>query len=73
MKKLNFATRVTVFGFQKSDDSNARVSERAKLQAQINSRPVKIDRSVFKKTEIERMELSNAKSKWKRAQRLSEL
>jgi len=69
MKKLNFATRVSVAGIQRSDVSGAASAERAKLQAEINNRPVRIDRSVFKKTEIERMELSNAKSKWKRMQK----
>ena len=48
-------------------NDNAYNAERANVQALINSAPVRIDRSVFKKTEIERVELINAKSKWKRS------
>jgi hypothetical protein len=64
--KLNFATRVTVAVLQRSDVSGNAVSERAKLQAQINSNPVRIDRSVFKKSEIEKIELASAKARWKK-------
>ena len=65
--KLNFATRATGGRTVKSENSNAYNAERANVQAMINSAPVRIDRSVFKKTEIERVELINAKSKWKRS------
>jgi hypothetical protein len=68
MKKLNFATRVTVYGLTKSDSMGAAADGRVRLQAEIQ-RPLIIDRSVFKKTEIERIELSNAKSKWKKLQK----
>lgn len=67
--KLNFATRVASMAMAKSESSNAYNVERTKVQAMVNSHPVIIDRSVFKKSEIERLELSNAKSKWKRTQR----
>lgn len=65
--KLNFATRVSVAGIQRSDVSGAANAERAKVQAQINSNPVRIDRSVFKKTDVERVELASAKARWKKA------
>lgn len=67
--KLNFATRVASMAMAKSESSNAYNVERTKIQSAINANPVLIDRSVFKKTEIEKLELSNAKSKWKRAQK----
>ena len=66
--KLNFATRVASMRTAKSDVSRANDAEKAKVQAMVNGTPLIIDRSVFKKTEIERAELATAKSKWKRAQ-----
>lgn len=66
--KLNFATRVASMRTAKSDVSRANDAEKAKVQAMVNGSPLIIDRSVFKKTEIERAELATAKSKWKRAQ-----
>ena len=66
--KLNFATRVASMRTAKSDVSRANDAEKAKVQAMANGSPLIIDRSVFKKTEIERAELATAKSKWKRAQ-----
>jgi hypothetical protein len=66
--KLNFATRVASMRTAKSETSGANNAERAKVQAAINGSPVIIDRSVFKKTDIERAELATAKIKWKRSQ-----
>lgn len=66
MKKLNFATRVTVAGIQRADVSGAAVAERTRLQAEINNRPVRIDKSVFKKTEQEKLELKIEKAHWKK-------
>jgi hypothetical protein len=66
--KLNFATRVASMRTAKSDVSRANDVEKAKVQAAVNGSPVIIDRSVFKKTDIERAELATAKIKWKRAQ-----
>jgi len=68
MKKLNFATRVTVAGIQRSDTTGSAVNERNRLQAEINSHPVKIDRSVFQKTEHEKEELKIEKAHWKKMQ-----
>lgn len=65
MKKLHFATRVTVARVQRSDASSS-VAERTKLQAETNSRPVTIDRSVFTKTDAEKAELKIEKAHWKR-------
>lgn len=65
--KLNFATRVSSMATAKSDKNGAYNAERAKVQASINANPVIIDRTVFRKSEIEKMELSNAKSKWKKS------
>ena len=64
--KLNFATRVASPVMMKSENSNAFNAERAKVQASVNANPVKIDRSIFKKTEIEKLELANAKAQWKK-------
>jgi hypothetical protein len=64
--KLNFASKVTVAGVQRSDTSGAANAERAKLQTEINSAPVNIDRTVFAKDDIERIKLANAKAEWKR-------
>lgn len=64
--KLNFATRVASMAMSKSENSNAFNAERAKVQAAVNAHPVRIDRSVFRKTEIEKLELANAKAKWKK-------
>ena len=64
--KLHFAQRVTVATTAKSDSSNMFGSERTKVQALINSAPVTIDRSCFVKTDLEKQELKNAKSDWKR-------
>lgn len=66
MKKLNFATRVTVARVQRSDASASAVTERTKLQAEINSRPVIIDKSVFRKSDAEKAELKIEKAHWKR-------
>lgn len=65
--KLNFATRVSSMVTAKSDTNAANNAQRATVQASINANPVIIDRSVFRKTDIERAELANAKSKWKRS------
>lgn len=64
--KLNFATRVASVVAVKSETSNMFNAERMKVQASVNARPVIIDRSVFRKTEIEKLELSNAKAYWKK-------
>lgn len=66
MKKLNFATRVTVAASAKADSSNMYANERAKVQAQTNSRQLVLDRTVFTKTDVEKQELKNAKFRWKR-------
>jgi hypothetical protein len=65
MKKLHFATKVTVARVQRSDASSS-AAERTKLQAEINSRPVTIDRSVFRKSDAEKAELKIEKAHWKR-------
>ncbi len=66
--KLNFATRVTSVISSKNDKSGMNNSERIKVQALVNSRPVVIDRSVFQKTDLEREELKLAKARWNRLQ-----
>lgn len=66
--KLNFATRVTSFISSKTDKSGMNNSERIKVQALVNSRPVVIDKSVFQKTDLEREELKLAKARWNRLQ-----
>jgi hypothetical protein len=66
--KLNFATRVTSFIPSKTDKSGMNNSERIKVQAMINSKPVMIDRSVFQKTDLEREEVKLAKAQWNRQQ-----
>ena len=66
MGKLNFATRVSVATTAKADSSNMYANERVKVQAQTNSRQLVLDKSVFSKTDLEKQELKNAKSRWKR-------
>ena len=66
--KLNFATRVTSVISSKTDKSGMNNSERIKVQALVNSRPVMIDRSVSQKTDLEREELKLAKARWNRLQ-----
>jgi hypothetical protein len=66
--KLNFATRVTSVISSKTDKSGMNNSERIKVQALVNSRPVMIDKSVFQKTDLEREELKLAKARWNRLQ-----
>jgi hypothetical protein len=68
MKKLNFATRITVAVLQRGDTTGSAVNERNRLQAEINNHPIKIDRSVFKKTEHEKEELKIEKAHWKKMQ-----
>lgn len=65
--KLNFATRVASMTMSKSENNGAYNAERAKVQASVNANPVIIDRTVFRKTDLERVELANAKSKWKKS------
>jgi hypothetical protein len=64
--KLNFATRVNAVISAKSDNNQFN-AERAKVQAMVNANPVRIDRSVFQKTDVERAELASAKLRWKRS------
>jgi hypothetical protein len=66
--KLNFATRVTSVISSKTDKSGMNNSERIKVQALVNSKPVVIDRSVFQKTDLEREEVKLAKARWNRLQ-----
>lgn len=63
--KLNFATRITVRGTMKSDISAAATDQRNRLQAEVNSRPVVLDKSVFVKSQHEKEELKLAKFKHK--------
>lgn len=65
--KLHFATKVATGRIQRSDASASASTERMKLQSEVNSRPVVIDRSIFRKSQIEKEELKLAKFKWKRA------
>ena len=66
MKKLNFATRVSVAVLQRGDSTGSAVNERNRLNAEVNSRPVTIDRTVFQKTDKEREELRIEKAHWKK-------
>ena len=66
MKKLNFATRVSVAVLQRGDSTGSAVNERNRLQSEVNSRPVTIDRTVFQKTDKEREELRIEKAHWKK-------
>ncbi len=65
MQKIHFATRVSVKLVPKSDASNASNNLRQELSTLINKNRVSIDRSVFAKTEQERLELKIAKAKYK--------
>jgi hypothetical protein len=63
--KLNFATRITSRATMKSDSSASATDQRNRLQAEVNSRPVIIDRAVFVKSQHEKEELKLAKFKHK--------
>lgn len=65
MQKIHFATRVSVKLVPKSDATNASNNLRQELSTLINKNRVSIDRSVFAKTEQERLELKIAKAKYK--------
>jgi len=65
MQKLHFATRVQAKLVPKSDASNAANNLRQELSTLINKNRVNIDRSVFRKTEQEKLELKIAKAKYK--------
>lgn len=63
--KLHFAVRVPVRTTRVSNSENqANAQKRAEVQAEINMHKVKIDRSVFSKTQHEKDELKLAKLKW---------
>lgn len=64
--KLHFATRITSRATMKSDIGAAATDQRNRLNAEVNSRPVIIDKSVFVKSDFDKQELKNAKSKHKR-------
>lgn len=66
MKKLNFATRVSVAVLQRGDSTGSAVNERNRLNAETNSRQVTIDKTVFQKTDKEREELRIEKAHWKK-------
>jgi hypothetical protein len=65
MSKLNFAERIAVRGSVRSDVSASANDKRMQVQAEINSRPVVLDKSVFQKSEFEKEELKLAKFKHK--------
>jgi len=73
MNKLNFATRISVAVLQRGDSTGSAVNERNRLNAEVNSRPVKIDKSVFQKTEHEKAELKIEKAHWKKKLKTREL
>ena len=64
--KTNFAEKVRPILSAKTDSSNSYSNERARVQAEINSRPVSIDRTVFQKSETEKEELRIEKAHWKK-------
>jgi|LakMenEpi03Aug12_release.lakeMendotaPanAssembly.Ray.scaffolds.fasta_scaffold6005008_1 hypothetical protein len=64
--KLNFAQRITVRGMMKADLSASATDKRNQVQAEVNSRPVILDKSVFVKSDFEKQEIKNAKAKHKR-------
>jgi hypothetical protein len=68
-QKLNFATRVKVALTPKTDTSNGYSNERMRLNAEINSRKIDLDSSVFMKTPAEKLEVKLAKLKWKSSNR----
>lgn len=69
MQKIHFATRVSVRLVPKADASGGTSQLREELNNAINKHRVNIDRSVFKKTEQERVELKIAKAQWKATQK----
>lgn len=65
MQKIHFATRVSVKLVPKADASGGTSQLREELSNAINKHKVNVDRSVFKKTPQERLELKIAKAKYK--------
>ena len=71
MKKVNFATRVTVLGtaklFDKNAASGAVVENRKRVQAEINKYKVQINRDEFVKSSAEKdvLKLRKADSAYK--------
>ena len=63
--KLNFATRITSRATMKSDLSASANDKRMQVQAEVNSRSVILDKSVFVKSQHEKEELKLAKFKHK--------
>jgi hypothetical protein len=66
---MNNAERVTVKVTPRGSDDNSNNKLRQELHNEINSFKVTIDRSVFKKTAAEKLELKKLKSEWKKSQK----
>lgn len=63
------AKRVTVKVVPRSTADGSSDKLRQELQAEINRYKVSIDRSVFRKTAEEKLELKELKSEWKKSQK----
>lgn len=65
MKNVNFAERIRVRVTPKTETQGASMQARAELQNEINKHKIEIDKECFRKTEIQKLELVNAKTLWK--------
>ncbi len=66
---MNNAERVIAKITPRGSDDNSNNKLRQELHNEINSFKVTIDRSVFKKTAAEKLELKKLKSEWKKSQK----
>jgi hypothetical protein len=66
MKNVNFAQRVRVKMTPKTETQGGSSQARNELNIEINKHKVDIDKSCFVKTEMEKLELKNAKIVWRK-------
>lgn len=67
--KLNFATRVMARVAPKYDGAGANNGEKLKVLAETNApqSKVNLDKSIYVKTEIDKLKVSQAKLEWKKS------
>lgn len=66
MKNIHFAERVRVRMTPKTETQSGSMQARTELHNEINKHKIVIDKSCFVKTEIEKLELKQAKIDWRK-------
>lgn len=66
MKNVNFAERVRVKVIPRTETQSGSSQARTELHNEINKHKVVIDKDCFVKTEIEKLELKQAKVEWRK-------